>query len=460
MRARALLTVVLPVCALCSVLAAVNIWAYRHAGRIDLTSAGVYTIAPETRQILAQVEVPIAVTWFYDLRNKSMVDALALLEQYARENPNVTVRGIDPAVHPAEARRYGIQFAGSAVFESHSRTLIVNGGMETDFTNAIIRVSNDAMQTVCFTQGHAEGNPFSMKELDDPEDHDKDENLVARVEVHERHGMGMARDALETLGYNVRTVQLAKAVQGVSPLDGCSLTVVAGPKQAFRAEETAVLSEALRNGGKLLAMLEPERAHGLDAVLAGFGIRHDAREVVDEGSHYRSDRASPAVSDYPRHRITRNLGLTVFPGASSFVPVTGGVPSGVMITPLVTSSASSHPKDAASDRGARTLMLQATRRNPGSQPGDGTPQATIALIGDSDFATNSHYALLGNNALLLNTIGHLTEQERLIDIRPRHYESASVQLTNQQMRLSFFVSSVLLPLLAMAAALALWWRRR
>src|SRR5690606_39509103 len=85
----------------------------------------------------------------------------------------------------------GRQLAGSAVFEGAGRTLTVNGGMETDFTNGLIRLLNQVSQTVCFTQGHLEANPDSLKQLDDNEDHGEDDNLVARIELHERHGMAM-----------------------------------------------------------------------------------------------------------------------------------------------------------------------------------------------------------------------------------------------------------------------------
>jgi ABC-type uncharacterized transport system involved in gliding motility auxiliary subunit len=451
------LRLALPVLAAASALLAANIWAYRHLGRVDLTSGGVYTISDDTRRVIARVQQPLQITWFYDQRNKSMVDALALLDQYARANPAIRVRGVDPAVHPADARRHGIQFAGSAVFESGGRTITVNGGTETDFTNALIRATTRTVQTLCFTHGHAEANPFSLKELDDLEEHDGDENLVARVEVHERHGLGMARDALETLGYTLRRVLL---LQGDAPLRGCHVVVAAGPKRAFRAEEAEVLDRYLAAGGSALLMLEPGAAHGLQPVLDRFGIQHHGQEVMDPASHYRSDPGSPAVSDYPRHRITRQLPLSFFPGASSFTPAAGGLAAGVTVTPLALTSEKSTLRGSNGEPGSRTLMLLANRRLDDRPAAQGGRQASLLLVGDADFASNTYYALLGNGALFVNAVNHLAQQEQLLDIRPRHYEGKSVQLTNRQMQLSFFVSSVLLPLLALALGAWRWWRQR
>ncbi|WP_291378049.1 DUF7088 domain-containing protein, partial [Achromobacter sp. UBA5777] len=107
-RAGRRLSLWLPVLAVAALLLALNLWASRHLGRIDLTAQRVYSLAPESLEVARQVRQPVEVTWFYDLRNKSMVDALELLRQYERENPLIRVRGVDPALRPAEARAAGI----------------------------------------------------------------------------------------------------------------------------------------------------------------------------------------------------------------------------------------------------------------------------------------------------------------------------------------------------------------
>lgn len=449
--------IILPILAVASLLLALNIWAYQHLGRLDLTSAKVYSISAESRRVTAQVDQPVSITWFYDLRNKSMVDALDLLKQYQSANPLIQVRGVDPSLHPAQARQFGIQFAGSAVFETAERSITIHGGTETDFSNGLIRVLNQAEQTVCFTQGHLEANPFSLKELDDDEDHGHDEDLVSRIELHERHGMAMAREALETLGYTVTTVLPA---QGLQSYDACDLVIVAGPKQAFRPQDAAQLNDYLLQGGSAMLLLEPDADHGLQPVLDSFGIRHHTAAVNDMGQHFQSDPTTPAVSDYTRHAITRNVPVSVFPSVSSFTPGDEGLHEAVVVTPLVLSSQKANLAHAPDTFERRTLMLIAARRI-GDQPmADGGPRASLLLAGDADFVTNHYYPLLGNSALFLNTVNYMQQQHSLIDIQPRHYHSQGVRLTNRQMQLSFFISSVLLPLAALALGLFLWWRRR
>ncbi len=446
----------LPTIAILLALIAVNQFFWTRLGRIDLTSAGVYSLSPDTKRVLKNIKTPINVIWFYDLRNKSMVDAKALLDQYAQENPLIKVFAIDPLVHPSEARKYNIQFAGSAVLESGEKKLVINGGSETDFTNALIRISRNNMQTVCFTTGHLEANPFSLKTLDDLEDHSDEENIVGRVELHEKNGMGMARDALETLGFKVTQLNLLRDSDAIA---NCTAVVIAAPKKNITESETSRIADYLHKGGKVLAMLDPGSSAGLSPLLEQYGIAYEGEEVLDPASHYRSDPGSPAASEYPRHKITRNLQLTFFPGAASFVPAEKGIPRGIRINPIVTTSETARTQKSRKE-GMKTLMVLATPAINADNMGKPESKAALLVVGDGDFAKNTHFPVLGNSTLFLNSINFLAEQEDLIDITPRNYEQATVELTNGQMKATFFISAILFPLLALVLGLYLWWRRR
>ena len=89
-----------------------------------------------------------------------------------------------------------------------------------------------------------------------------------------------------------------------------------------------------------------------------------------------------------------------------------------------------------------------------------TRTSRIAIIGDSDFATNSFFHMLGNGKLFLNTINYLTVQENLIGLEPKTYDLPRVNLTNRQMKGTFFLSIVLIPALMAFIGLAVWWRQR
>ena len=453
-----------PALALGAAAIALNQWALDHPKRWDLTSAGVYSIGPQTQRVLESLAQPVAVTFFYDLRSKEMLDARALLEQYAAQSRQLTVRSFDPALAPAEARRAQVQFAGTAIFESRGRRVVVNGGSEADFTNGLIRVTAAGEQSVCFTDGHVEADPMSLQSHDHFEGdmgsgHSHSAGGRALV-VHERHGMGMARDALQTLGYGVRVVTLATGPNGLA---GCTVVVIAGPQQAFLPIEVTQLQTYAAAGGRLVALIDPFVDSGLGALFADFGLKLEHRLVLDDQSHYWTDPATPAVSTYPRHKITRNLPLTFFPGAASLVPLPGKSGGEVNLTPLVQTSETARSEPLAPDTGKpdvglQTLAVLASKKLAG--PAGTDRHAEMVLVGDVDFATNSFFHVLGNGALFLNAVSALADQQRLIDITPRQYELPRVQMTNTQMRATFVLSTVVLPLTALALSVLVWWRRR
>ena len=68
--------------------------------------------------------------------------------------------------------------------------------------------------------------------------------------------------------------------------------------------------------------------------------------------------------------------------------------------------------------------------------GDATKkiEARVAVIGDSDFVTNSLLGVQGNRDLFLNTLNWLSQQENLISIRPKDPEDRRITLTEYQQK--------------------------
>jgi ABC-type uncharacterized transport system involved in gliding motility auxiliary subunit len=176
----------------------------------------------------------------------------------------------------------------------------------------------------------------------------------------------------------------------------------------------------------------------------------------------------------------------------SLSPTPERVP-GTAVVPLVNSSENSYgettPDRAAFDEGRdlpgpHTLMVIVNRRPVTSgnaaaillgRPDDSAAARThntvdtptllaghsrIAVVGDSDFATNSFFHILGNGNLFLNTVNYLAAQENLIGIEPRSYDLPRVNLTNRQMKGTFFLSVVLIPALLAVVGIAVWWKQR
>ncbi|MDP6515887.1 MAG: GldG family protein [Alphaproteobacteria bacterium] len=451
--------------------------------RFDLTEAGLYSLPEQTATMLDRLEQPVKITYFHD---RMMRETVELYQLMADRTDMVTVEFYDPTLNPAQARMLGVQFAGTAIMVSEDRELQVHGNSETDIANGILRVSQGAKQRICFLDGHGEADPFSTESHDHLESTGgHSHGLGVQYVLHETHGLAKARNSLETTNYTVAKLSLAV---GGDPLADCAVLVVAGPKAALLPGEVVAVEAYLLAGGNGYFMLDPFLETGLEPVLRQYGVNLDDTMVIDEASHFWSDISAPAVTSYNNHAVTRELPLTFFPGARSLSP-TARVP-GTNVSPLINSSTNSYAEtsadraefDEGSDMaGPNTLMVIAIRRpvtpdsaaaialgpreqtdaaEPPAAVNEATAESRIAVVGDSDFATNSFFHFLGNGNLFLNTVNYLAAQENLIGIEPRTYDLPRLSLTNRQMKGTFFLAVFLIPALLAVIGTGVWWRRR
>jgi ABC-type uncharacterized transport system involved in gliding motility auxiliary subunit len=87
-------------------------------------------------------------------------------------------------------------------------------------------------------------------------------------------------------------------------------------------------------------------------------------------------------------------------------------------------------------------------------------QARVAVYGSADWATNTLLRFNGNPSLAMNTFNWLSSDEDLISIRPKEPEDRRLNLTRRQLQILQYTSLVLLPLAAVVAGVAVWWKRR
>lgn len=473
-----------------AVLCALGYYSARFTWRFDLTEAGLHSLSPQTDAMLSRLDTPVHVVFFHD---HLMRETRELYELMAEHSAQLTVEFHDPNLNPARARMMGVRFSGTSVMRSGDREIRVNGGSEADIANGILRVTQAARQRVCFLQGHSEADPFSQESHDHLESTgggDHSHGLGAQYVLHEQHGMAKARQALETMNYQVDTVTLTGGGDGLS---GCSLVIVAGPKTALLPQEVERLRQFLRAGGNALFMLEPFVRTGLEPVLMEYGILLDEDLVIDEARHYWTDVSAPAVTRYAHHQVTRELPLTFFPGVRSLSPTDVRIP-GTNVSPLVNSSETSFGESdpARADfnpdedrKGPLTLMVVSIRRpleqdsatslslGPdaeltrarvralvGEAPWQVTGRSRVVAVGDSDFATNSFFHFLGNGNLFLNAVNYLSNQENLIGVEPRTRDLPKLSVTNRQIKGTFVLSMLLVPGLLALIGTTVWWRQK
>jgi hypothetical protein len=112
--------------------------AERTNRRFDLTATRQLSLAPATRNVLAQVERPLHVTVFH--RRGSREEYAGLLGRIQAENPKVTYELFDLDRYPERARSAGVTQYGRAVVEYDGRRRVVPALPEEQLAGGILAV--------------------------------------------------------------------------------------------------------------------------------------------------------------------------------------------------------------------------------------------------------------------------------------------------------------------------------
>ena len=454
--------------AVLGILVIVNYLASQQSKRWDLTVGGAFSLSDQTLKILRGLDGPVKVRVFDQTPNFSRFRDR--LNEYEHTSKQFSVEYIDADRQPVLTRQYQIQSYGTVVFEYKGRTERATSEAEQDLTNALIKVLTGKQLKAYFIQGHGEKDTASS----------------------ERSGYSGVVAALGRDNYSVEKLVLAQ--QTDVPADA-TVVVVAGPANDYLPQEVAELRRYVRTGGKALFLMDPPPdatsppLANLEGLLTESNVRLGRNIVVDVsgvGQLLGTDASVPVAANYPRHPITERFNLlTAYPLARSVTGITGSAGTPTPTTFIETSPRSWAETDIkaliagteiAMDESAGDLKgpvsigvavaaAAADRPAPpppqaGSEPPPPTPETRLAVVGDSDFASNSALGIGGNSDLFLNIINWLAEQENLIAIRAREPDDRRITLTADQQRRITWLSLLLIPGLILGLGVYTWWRRR
>lgn len=434
-----------------AIIAGLNFLAYRYNTRFDLTAEKVYSLSPQSLQVLNALTKPLQIEAFVEGGIDPGLEEQ--LDTYRAASDKVSYRIIDPDREPELAERYGVKAYNTVHLTYGDAKTQVTDPTEENLTNALIKLTRASSQTVCVIEGHGEPD---LEDADRP------------------NGFALVKQALENETYQVKKVLLA-SLDKVP--DDCSLVLVAGPTRPYLAQELPQLDAYIKRGGRVLFMLPPQRAQEFASLLEPYGVKLGEDIVVDQVVRLFQGPAlglAPLVDTYDTtQEITKELkGRTIFPMTRSVSAAADGKP-GVKATELVKTSPSSWAEtDLTALFQKQEAVLQETDRK-GPVPiavaveldlkqlgGADGKDARLAVFGSSEFAENRNLeGTFFNRDLLLNTVGWLAGQSDLVSIRPRALRASRVNFTEREGRAIFYLSVLVLPELLLLTGLAVWWRR-
>jgi ABC-type uncharacterized transport system involved in gliding motility auxiliary subunit len=296
----------------------INFLGVRYGVQIDLTENQLFTLSPQSQQVVRNLDQSVKVWVFESPANPADQE---LLENYRRYGSNLEFEFVDPQLQPELAQKFNVNYIGEVYLEyGNQRELVqtISQGerlSEVQLTNAIERITGDRTDKVYFLQGHGE----------------------RPLEASDEAGLSQAVNALEAKNFTVEPLNLAE--QPAVP-DDASLIVIAGPKRALFEPEVQALEDYLAQGGSLLVMVDPDTNPGLEPLLSDWGVTLTNQIVIDASGQGRLvglGPATPLVTQYGDHPITQDFGtgFSIYPLAQ---PVDMEPVEGIQETPLVITS--------------------------------------------------------------------------------------------------------------------------
>ncbi|MBD2775351.1 GldG family protein [Iningainema tapete] len=471
------------------ILGLVNFLGTRYHFRTDVTETQLFTLAPQSRQLLRSLSQPVKV-WIFAINQNSQ--DRQLLENYQRYSSRFKFEYVDPQAKPILAAKFGVKENNGEVYlESGDKRQLVQVVNEQErlselsLTNRLQQIVSPSTVKVYFLQGHGE-HQLSL-------------------------GEGGMSQAVQGLGDRNFTTSALNLTEKSSIPQDATVVVIAGIKRGLFDTEVKALQDYLNRGGNLLLLIDPGTDAKLDNLLAEWGVQLDYRLAVDQsGEMVGFGPAVAFVTTYGKHPITQDFGngisfyrlarpidtivvpeieatpllltqpypetwaesdlesenLQFNPQSDRKGPLTLGVALRKKIIPQVetlrrsVSTPTSNPTPTGQSVSTPTSNPTPTGQSVSTPPSN--PKVSqMVVIGDSDFATDGLFGQQLNKDVFLNSVSWLSQQEQQsLSIRPKEVKNRRLNITIAQAHIITWSSLLVLPILALAGSVILWWRRR
>ena len=336
---------------------------------------------------------------------------------------------------------------------------------EAKLIQSIIKLRDEKIgKKVYFSTGHGEASP-------------DDSSTNA--------GFSSFKQLIEDKGLDVQSLDLS-SLENI-PFDA-EILIICGPKGIFHEKEVNMIRQFLNyRGGKVFVLLDPVEetlasdnpAFGLRNLFKEWGLRcHDMLIHDENRDNYDIFSNSYFVRTFPKsleHKLTQNIisnGFVIQSGKCR--PIEKTQQNGYFETKeLIYTASTSYAISNWSNRATpikRNPLLDLNGPVPifavselsllGSELTNINSRAKLAVIGSSEIFNNAKLSSsTGNQALASNIVYWLTDEEEMLDVKPRTLNSYSISLSKHDFTKLTYSLSVI-PISVLFMGLFMSWLRK
>lgn len=484
-----------------------NIYVARHYKRWDVTSGGLYSLSPATRETLHSLEEPIRVYVLLSNADPLSGSVRQLLEAYQAETPKIELRVTDPDKNPAEFLAVQQRFAVVAGKTEDGRIVtdapvIVTRGDVPHFISAreLVEVEDDSegeLRTRPRIEKALTGAIRSLVGKDRPRACFTSGHGERSLDVGGSTGIAPLRDRL--VKNNFEVVELPSRKAPADPERGepksidihtCRLLILAGPTLPFPPEDISRMRGFVERGGSALIAVNQEpnaddRGYldlNLDGLLSLAGLKLDKNFIFELDPKLRSvhgfgETFTPILKPHP---ITEGLLKVADSGLAVVVTMTSS------LSPLPNSTVSPVPLLMTSDRaiGMSDFFTWAKRPAP-PEPSERDQKGPLTLgyavelakpkasqethgprmlvLGSSGILAGANWTLddlRGTAVFVESGVSWLTARPPMLDIPDKPSMMMGLRVSEDSLSKIFRYVVVFMPLASALIGVALALRRR
>ncbi|MCO6429291.1 MAG: Gldg family protein [Deltaproteobacteria bacterium] len=449
-------------------LGVLNYLAGKFNVRWDLTEENVYSLSPQSEEIVEGLDKPLLLVAFKGTPQVDEVALADLFKLYEHANPSmVKAQVVDPRSKPHLIDQYEMKAPNKIYVEygegDAKAVSRLNDVTEQEISNAILKLKRGAAKKIYYIEGH-------------------DEPALEGMGAD-----GLKRFADSITDEHLEMAGLLLADKDSVPQDAAAVILVS-PKKPLLPEEKQVLIKYVEEGGRLIMFADPRTTGDIKELAAHFHIEVGNDVVIDQVQRLFAAPvlgAQPYVRDYTAHPVTKGLTtkhLTVFNIASTVKPASS-VPQGATVTELIKTGTSSWAEsdlarlfdqneaeaefNPGQDVGGpvslaasyeKTLKQEDSQTDP-AQQARFAKHSRVVVFGDSDFILNANIGVYANRDLALKAVNWGVGEEGGLSLPSKTRKGARDPIESDVF-VALLGWGLVVPELILLFGLAVWWRRK
>jgi len=440
----------------------VNLFVEKLNIQVDMSTEGLYTISEETEKIVGALKDDIKI---YYVAAEGYEDSILseILKNYDALSDRITVKTIDPALHPKFVSNYSEADEGNTncVIVENTKTQTSKFIDYNDMIKASLDYTTYSQQV---TDIDMEGQITSAIQFVTTEDVPKIYQVSGHGEMELCSALEVSIDKL-----NVELDTLSTLTNESIPED-CKMLLIVGPTTDYTEEEVNMIEEYLKNGGSaaIFTNYTTESMTNFESLLAYYGISMVNGYVVEQAGNCMAGNPLYAVPETgSTHDVLASIENTnaflVFPFSKGLKQEQ--VRDTIEYTNVLSTSDGAYTKQSS--------KIETFAKEDGDIEGPfelgiiaeetyNDTTTKLAVYGSSLALDENMVATaqLGNSDLLMDTINWMVEHETGLNIPTKNVQLKYVTVPQAQGVFWVVTLAIIVPVLLLVAGFLVYFRRR